>query len=359
MTVPRIARRFLRLAPVWVAGALAILLAVEVAYRTSLFDPYRAELDAYNPPERLASGSRMPTVLCMGDSLTAGLRGWPARLQQRRADLRVINSGIPGSGIVQAELIAPRRFEAFDPAIFIYQINVTNDLLNLRFPLNWAESSPTRNIYWSVSRRLRSLEFLNYRAGQLAFALRNRSAAEGAAPPGPICDWPVEQFSPEMYTGRVRAYIEAEPDMVENQIRPRGARATDYRELLGRLESLILHCPAEKCRSYVMVIPHAVQVEPGLISNFEELGARFETDDLLYSESYPFLDGIRSLVAASPGTRLIDPLDALRRRVREGGHVYFRDDPHLNDCGQEVLAEVVASLLGPVASRTSAEARFD
>jgi hypothetical protein len=98
-----------------------------------------------------------------------------------------------------------------------------------------------------------------------------------------------------------------------------------------------------------MVVPHPVQIEPGLQENYEALGARFSSGaaGLLHSESYPFLEGVRELVSKHPGTKLVDPLAALRQRVGEGEHVFFRDDTHLNDCGQAVMAGEIARALAP------------
>jgi len=343
--LPRLLTRILKLSPIWIASAAIVLFAVELSYRNGWFDPYRPELQRYNSRAMLQDSER-PTVLCMGDSLTAGERSWPAFLRLERPDLRVINGGLPGTGIVQASLIAPRRLEEFKPDVLVYQINVANDLLNLRYPLNWSELSLARNVYWSISQRLRSVEFLNYRAGQAAFAFRNRHATFEPAPlDEPGCDWPVEPFTPERFTPRVREYLRANPWLIDEQIQLGGERAADHERLLEGLDALLQLCRAPECKAVVMVVPHPVQIEPGLQPNYEALGARFSSTDLLHSKSYPFLDGIRERLAQHPGVLLVDPLAELRQLARAGQHICFRDDEHLNDCGQALMAREVARAL--------------
>ena len=137
----RALRSLLRLLPVWIVGIVITLSIVEIAYRFTLFDPYRAELESYNSDAQLERAEAGESVLCMGDSLTAGPKSWPARLRRDRPGLNVVNAGIPGSGILQTSWIAPRRIDRFRPSTLIYQINVTNDLLNVRYPVNWGELS--------------------------------------------------------------------------------------------------------------------------------------------------------------------------------------------------------------------------
>jgi lysophospholipase L1-like esterase len=334
--------KLLKLAPVWIAGLAILLVLLEASYRWRLFDPYRTELAEYNSPEELEDDPR-PAILCMGDSLTAGSTSWPATVRDRRPDLRVINAGIPGSGIVQANLVAPLRFRDFRPRVFVYQINVTNDLINLRFPVRWSRLSPVRNVYWSLAHRLRSLEYLNYRAGQLTFAVRNREwirrlRTEGAPPPS--CDWVEGPFVPNSFTPGERTCVRAEPGIYEDQILVRGRRRDDHRRLRAGLERLLDHCRPRDCEAHVLVVPHAMQVEPGYVEYMRAIGARVDDAEAVRAESYPFLADLQTALATRD-VQVIDPLAPLRERVRDGEHVYFRHDLHLNACGQQVLADAV------------------
>jgi len=45
------------------------------------------------------------------------------------------------------------------------------------------------------------------------------------------------------------------------------------------------------------------------------------------------------------GIRFVDSTPALERVVRSGENVYFPDESHLNETGEAVLAETMASFL--------------
>ena len=62
----------------------------------------------------------------------------------------MINAGIPGSSVLQANLVAPTRFSRFEPSVFVYQINVGNDLVNLRYPVSWGRLSLARLLLTEV-----------------------------------------------------------------------------------------------------------------------------------------------------------------------------------------------------------------
>jgi hypothetical protein len=341
--VRRILTKPAKAVPVCALGLLIVVLSIEVSYRTMLFDAYGTELAFYNSDEDLAEADGRETLLCMGDSLTAGLNSWPTGVREHSPNLRVINAGIPGSGILQANFVAPRRFRRFQPRIFVYQINVSNDLLNLRFPVNWSRLNPVRNAYWTVSRRLRSLEFLNYRAGQTAFAFRNRKwlrQVRASGLPELPCEWDTGPFNAESVTPRLNIYLRAEPSLHQDQILATGRRADDYRRLLEGVRTLLDHCERPACEPHVLVVPHAIQVEPEYIDNMRSIGAEIRDRDAIEADDYPFLTGLRDALGPA-GVNVIDPLPALRRSVQSGEHVYYRHDPHLNACGQQVLADVV------------------
>jgi lysophospholipase L1-like esterase len=345
----RAAVKVLKLIPVWIVGLIGVLLLVEMAYRLSPFDPYRVELGWYNAVEDLAGSDPRPTLLCMGDSLTAGVHSWPATVREHRPDLRVINAGIPGSGIVQANLSASRRFRRLDPDVFVYQINATNDLFNLRYPIRWSRLSPVRNAYWTLAHRLRSLEYLNYRAGQLAFSVRHREwlreQEHAERRPASACGWVEGAFRPDSFHPGPRAYLRGEPGLYQDQILLRGRRARDHHRLLAGLDRLLAHCRPPECTARVLVVPHALQVEPRYMDQMRAMGAELDDPSQLTADGYPLLDSIQD--ALPPGVRVVDPLAALRERVRSGDHVFFRYDLHLNDCGQQVLAQAVLDSLGP------------
>jgi hypothetical protein len=327
----------------------AVVLLFEGLYRWQLVDTYRAELAAYNPPEALAATSTQPTLLAMGDSLTAGLHGYPTLLRERLPGWRVINAGLPATGAFQANLIADRRFRRFEPAVFVYQVNVTNDLLNQRFPIDWGELSAARNLYWSLAHRLRSLEYLNYRAAQLALRWRaRRSGAGGHAvadvDPTERCAHRDEPFDPAQYTLRERLYLQAEPYLIENQVTLSGGRERDFEIWIGQVVALLRRCAPPRCAPKVLVVPHASQVAPAYLDELGAAGARFHDPTALARGGYRFLEALTEELARR-GLAHVEVLDALPRLAEAeaaGVDAYYRYDPHLNACGQRLLADLVA-----------------
>lgn len=345
----RILFKCLKLVPVWVVAVFLLLTTLEVSYRRGVFDPYGVELAKYN--ESSLNQRAETTVLCMGDSVTAGLASWPSIVQEGVPDLKIVNAAIPGSAVFQANIVADRRFKEFAPSVFIYQVNVTNDLTNVRPPIQWSRLSPARNMYWTVSRRFKSIEYLNYRAGQLAFAVRHSRTSRGtagASAPRRICDWGTEPFTPSSFTERERTYILGEAGIIEDQILLGGRRQDDHRLLVEGISRLLEHCRSPECDAFILVAPHAIQVEPEYLVNMRALGARIHNGEGVRADDYPFLRELRVALGDRPDVRIIDPLQALRDQVSSGEHVYFKYDLHMNRCGQEVLASEVLKELEAV-----------
>jgi hypothetical protein len=341
-----------------ICGAVS-LVALETVYRLQPVDTYRGELRLYNEREDLERSDSRPTVLLMGDSLTAGTRSYPAAVRRARPDWRVINAGIPGSCVIQANLVAPRRFRDFEPSVFVYQVNVGNDLINLRYPINWRAISPVRNLYWSLSRHARSLEYLNYKLGQLVGSSRyQRAVAELRATGRTLeevvdsdCRFDFADFDPAIYTERIVRYFQAEPEVLENQIEVGPTRLNAYRRLLEGLRRLLVHCEEPDCTAFLLVVPHASQVHRGYYETMRQLGARFGGVPPTDVDSYPFLEGILEFLEENGlgHVRIVDALPELRE-VEHERRAFYLHDAHLNPCGQEALARLVLSEVLPVSS---------
>jgi len=332
-------RRVLVLAGVALVSVCLSLLALELVYRTQVVDTYGPELRAFNPPEVLTADGR-PALLAMGDSFTAGHASYTGILQDRLRDWRVINSGIGGTGILQALYTVRNRFARFRPTVFVYQIYVGNDLFDIRYPVNWHAISPTRNAYWLVANHLRVVGFLNYRLGQVRGTLSpdDASAAHG----DPAAEAP---FETDRYDARVRTYLRAEPSLFEDSILVRGRRREDYAVLLHGLDELVGYCRPDACRAYLLVVPQVSQVEDEYVAHLSEMGARFTRPVALHRAGYPFVRRLREHFLHRPDVRVLDPLPALRRAAAEGP-VYYANDEHLNPHGQRVVADFLVERLG-------------
>jgi hypothetical protein len=317
------------------------LAALEGLYRWQVVDAYWPELRGLNAPEDLVADGRR-TVLIMGDSFTASPGSYVGILKQTFPRLRIINGGVSGTGVIQTELMAPRRFHVFQPSIFIYQSYVGNDLLDIRYPVNWAALSVGRNLYWLVANQLRSISYVNYRLGQIGQA-GHRGAGPAAGPagsPGPAART-TEAFARERYDARVKLYVMADPSLVEDSILVTARRQRDYDTHLGGVGRLLAHCKPERCQAYLLVIPHASQVDVGYLSRMRRLGATFTEPERLRAAEYPFLVGIRSKFATWPHVHVLNPLPVLRE-ANQKAPVYFANDEHLNSVGQETIAAFLA-----------------
>jgi len=345
-TVQRLLRKMLVPALMVLASLGLALLVLEWLYRSQLVDMYRPELHTFNPPQVLARDDR-PTLLAMGDSFTAGRTSYAGILQDTLQEWRVINAAVSGTGVLQALYMAPRRLAQFHPSILLYQVYVGNDLFALRYPTNWRTISPARNVYWLLANHLRVVGYLNYRLRQAKETLAARphhalsvagtaAAATAAATSG--------DFAVEHYDARVKLYIRAEPSLLEDSILVRGQRQHDYARFLEHLAQLLTHCQPAVCRAYVLVIPHACQVDDVYLAYMHLLGARFTTPAALGLSEYPFLVRLRERFTAWPNVHILDPLATLRQaHARQA--VYDANDEHLNPAGQQALATLLQQQL--------------
>lgn len=312
------------------------LACLELCYRFQIADMYGAELRTYNSPQDL-SASGKDTILALGDSFTAGTTTYISYLRNELSRFRVINAGISGTGVVQAALVAPRRFARFSPSVLIYQVYVGNDLFDLRYPVNWHTISPLRNLYWMTANHLLILNYLNYRLVQLSYARRTVQQAVAAATD------PNAPFSVDRYAKRQLINLRAEPDLISDQILASGGRARDYMDYLPRLRELVSACRAGPCNAYVVVVPHCAQVSARSMENFRRLCAVFPDPAAVQRTDYPFLSGIRRELAGMSNVEVINPLPTFREAEARGAELYYRNDDHLNAQGHALLAHIVAA----------------
>lgn len=321
-------------------GALFLLGAMETIYRFQLIDGYRGELESNNRPEDLKNSNQRKTLLIMGDSFAARSDAFAFDLREalEPGGWRTINSAVSGTGIVQADLMAPRRFRRFRPGLFLYEIYVGNDLFDLRYPTGWGRVSPLRSFYWLSSRNFRSLAWLNYKLGQLRAPASSPDASR--ADTGYRVDR--DRFSPGRFTLRDRIYARAEPGMVADSVLLQHERARDFEDYLKDLDKLLDHCRGWECRVILLVIPHFAQLGPQGAERARKIGFSIPDVPAFFSRDYPFVKQLREhLKFSRPGVLLINPLEQFAGAERAGRKLYYRNDSHLNPPGQRFLARMV------------------
>lgn len=327
-----------------VAGILTA--ALEFAYRLQWLDTYRPELLSYNPSSALGPYDPRETILILGDSFTAGWGTYPDLLREKLPYARIVNAGVPGTGIVQARFIARRRLAQYPPRVCIYQLYAGNELFDIRYPSRSPALRFARKAYWAVANQLRFASFLNYRLGQVRHGQRLSTRPErlpSATPPAE------ESFSPEKYDAREKLYLAAEPSLLEDQILVRGERARDYGRLVSELRQLRALCRAHRSPLLLVVIPHACQVSPVYLDRMHRLGARFGHPEQIAELDYPFLSGLRAALEGEPDVEFVDMLPDLQQAESRGETVYFQNDGHLNARGQQLVADRLAPVLEPLA----------
>ncbi len=317
---------------------LFLLLAFEGIYHRQIIDTYAPELAAFNPVEDVSDDKDKKTILVLGDSFTAAPNSYSHFLQNRLTDYKIINSGVSGTGVIQASIIAPGRFKKFNPDIFIYQIYVGNDLFDITYPVNWKTLSIFRNTFWTASNYFRSISFLNYRLGQIKASKRYKNE-KGKREMLSIDT--TENFAVEKYNNREKLYIKAEPAILENQIMVKGSRKKDFEKFLTELEKLVSHCEKGKCEAYLLVIPHACQVDKHYLKNMEQIGSEFDEPDLILRDEYPFITKIAHNFKKDINVHVLNPIQFLRDMEDDNKLMYYQNDGHLNTQGQEALAEFI------------------
>jgi hypothetical protein len=311
--------------------AMAFLLVVlEIAYRNQWIDTYKAQLLALNDQATLESKDR--TILVLGDSFSASDASWVGTFRKQMPGFRVVNCATTGTGIVQANIIAHKRFPQFKPDLLIYQIYTGNDLADYRYPISWSKLNPFRNLYWWFAHRFRSLAWINQALGQ----------AKSKASPEALLPTFNAAFSPQAYTPREKLLLQAEPGLIEHQAFLRGGREDDMKGYLRRMDDILALCAEFGTVPYLLVLPHCAQVSEGQKRNMAALGAEFSSE-WSTSPDYPFLNRIAGHTQGR--ATVLNPLPAFQAAEATGKQLYFNNDPHLNAAGQEMLGEWVKSAI--------------
>jgi hypothetical protein len=326
------------------------LILIELCYRYQVVDFYRPELSAFNKELDGTLSNKDKVILCMGDSFTAGTNSYPEFLRSNLPDHEVINSGISGTGVIQAAYTARNRFKQFDPEIFIYQIYAGNDLFDIRYPARLKKAGSVRNLYWSFANQFRSISFLNYRSGQLT---TRQTHSDSLTPDSySITEFSAHHdepaFSVERYSKREQMYFEYEPGLIENQVMLLPERRSEFNTFITYLKELLSYCDPEKCKAILFFIPDASQVSLRYLENVQKLGASFSPEyvrstKLQTSNEYPFLSETRHLLGEEnfSNVSILNPLEEFRRVENNGIQLYFNNDPHLTHNGHLVLSQML------------------
>ena len=315
-------------------AVLLFFAATEVAFRYYWFDFYQAEFNALNSEAQLKAKTG-PTVLVGGDSFTGVQHSYVQTMRELRPNARIINSGIPGTGMTEAACFLPDRIEEWQPDIFIYQVYVGNDLLDIRHPVGSPNIGSARKLYWWLADRMRVLRYINYKLAQFRYRFTDEV--------GNADSELNEEFSVENYSVREKLNFTAEPQLVYNSAFLKGGREADALVLAEELKG-VLDCLPDECMSYVLAIPHCAQVSELYLKRMTELGAEFPNGLELLTIPSPLVAKLDSSVAVEGRVQVLDAQLVLREIERKG-QAYYMDDPHLHPDAHVYLGEVLARLV--------------
>ncbi len=306
-----------------------VLVVLEICYRSYIFDFYKSNLELLNK-EELADPADKKVLLAMGDSFTADQDSYVKYLRQALPNYKVINSGIPGTTVDQAALMAGRRIKELNPSIFIYQIYLGNDLFEFRHAQE-GDVSLTRKVYWLLADRFLILQYINARLPMLRQSL--------------LKDLPtqkniklLEQYSIETYSPRVKMQIRAENSFAENSIYLKGGREKDMQKYLVKLNALLNEVP-DTCAKYIVVIPHCSLVNKKYQMQYEELGMKFSDQFENGPQAYPFLTELQENLK-NEKVKILE-LSSILNATDSIQNVFYENDPHLNAFGQNRVGEYI------------------
>jgi hypothetical protein len=306
------------------AGIIAFitLCLVELVYRYQWVDFYKTEWEFQNKIR--TPNLTKKRVLVFGDSFSADTASW---VNQWKKDsvMQVFNAAVPGVGPETFRLIASNRVEETQPDIVIVQLYEGNDLYDLYRPVNWSAFSWGRNVFWKFSNTFRSLGFINYRLGQANQDLQSPVNAKTA-----------DSFAIPSYDARTKLYLQGDVTYPMGMVQLKGEYADQFQTLIEMLQELKT-AAGKNVRFYVLTIPTCVQTDRRYVKHYKQMGAKLSMSLL---KGHPWVDQLK--VA---GFEVIDPIEVLRQREKQGKAVYYENDPHLNPFGQQTVFTYVQKIV--------------
>jgi len=314
----------------------SVFLILEVSYRFYIFDFYGNTFKALNTDVSLINRDQKQTILILGDSFTADPNSYVKHIRDSFPEYNVINSGIPGTSITQANLMLEKRINQTKPSKIIYQIYVGNDLFDIKHPYKGQSLSLVRKIYWWLRDRIYFIGYVNGQLPSIRQTLSNDT--------NEFIDPKVKStYDPSLYSKRTKLHFSIEPQHLENTILLKSNRKKEFKKYIHELESFINQISDTISVNFV-VIPHCIQISQRYLQRMTQLGATVENEDAVLSDQYNFYHEIARLKYKYENLNIINPLPFLKKGENIQS-MYYENDPHLNPDGQEVLSKCIVSSL--------------
>jgi hypothetical protein len=324
----------------WLLYACYLILTVwgilEIAFRYQWIDFYAAELKGLTPAASLSAPPEKSRILLLGDSFSAQPYSYVVTLRDSLPELDIINAAVPGSGILEASIIAADKIKRFPPDVLVYQVYVGNDLWDIRKSWSSPHISLLRKFYWRLSDYSLSLRYLNYRLGQFRSVIGKSVEIQELKHDMP--------FSASLYSKREQMLMQAEPTLIHDSIRASGKRGKDLAIWFKKMDQLLSNLSPRTQKVVLLILPHCVQVNDFYRRNLESLGGMPLGPEIQELE-YPFLELVQEHYANQPQVSVYSPLSIFQQSDSTGHRFYYENDPHLNDLGHLILGQALVEYL--------------
>lgn len=288
------------------------LCLLEAAYRYQLVDFYKTELEALNP--NLNQNYPNGNVLVFGDSFSGFPKGYVEQLRQAYPNTNFINCSVAGTGIRQHALFFDKRVETFKPQKILYQFYVGNDLLDIQRDLNPSKLGYLKSYYHFLSDQFLVLKYINYKlAGFKSKPIK-----------------PINSTAQTTYNPRIKKQFLANSNYLNETINLNGKQKEKFKTWVNTYHSFKANKGIE---THFLILPHCVQVSNHYAQKFFALGAPQMSNS--NTSNYPLIDEFN--LVCKP-CEILNPLSFFREKEKEK-QLFYDNDPHLNQHGQEVLAQ--------------------
>lgn len=310
-----------------------ILSTIEFVYRYQIIDFYQSEYKYLNKNE--VNNNKSKKILVFGDSFTAATNSYVLSLKDSLKNLNFINAGIPGIGVQEINCIAERRIQETKPSMVILQFYVGNDLIDIKKPINWKTLSFARNLFWFLANHFYSIRYLNYKLGQIKQTIGQSLETEFLKNN--------DSFSVDKMSKREKLLIQADPNYYEKSIFVTTEYEDRFQVCLSNTIDIYELCKQNNIPLKILVIPASCQVSNEYKQNLEQCGAQFNNMDITKT-TYPFITRLESHFQKE-NIEILNPLGVFQQKELGCTNLYYKNDLHLNNNGNIVLAEFITNNL--------------
>ncbi len=298
----------------------------EVVYRIYIIDFYKNSFTALNEPKVLKK--KRTDFLIFGDSFSAFPNGYVEQLKSQNPEKSFLNFSVSGIGIKQTNLFAKQKIKKYNPDVVIYQVYVGNDLIDVQNVTNWETISFQRNIYWKVSDVFLSLRYLNQ---NFAFLKQQKNLKSDFT----------SSFDENKYNFREKLLVTANPYNIENSVLINEDFELRYKVWKEELERFLKSISNNR-KVYIVFIPHKAQLNSFYFDTMGKIGVKFSNHQQIFATNYPFLEKAKTDFKNNKNVTFLNPLSYFREMDKAENRLYFENDEHLNEVGQQVLSNYLS-----------------